>query len=285
MNACKMMMMIMMWRRTCLVSPAVGVGVHRLSFLSIPQSAKRSYTTSNQKNEDRVSDASTEPPVTSSPSASVDNESAPAASFETSTKESSTSIKKGEVQTDVEPLRWVQDSRDDPLTEPIFDEKGQFIVSRVQWPTGEIAYTTPPPPDGKLAPRFGYNIVQVKKDVSWWKHYQKYPRFSIAYVNIHVLFLLGAAWLAAFLTDEYRKTMEEMRTPGAMVGEQRGRGSVNRQSQKVAFTPGEMTEIIGRAQNNWLDAKTEANYIGSKDYNMKKIPRPKEFSMEDFRKR
>lgn len=187
--------------------------------------------------------------------------------------------------TELEPVRWVQRPCDAEMEEPIVDEKGQFILSRVQWPTGELAYTTPPPPDGKLAPRFGYNIVQVKKDVSWWKYYQKYPHISVAYINIQVMFLLGAAWLVAFLMDEYRRTTDEMKTPGAMVGEQRGRGPVCRQTQKIAFTQDEMTDLVGRAQNNWFDARAEAHYIGSKNYCMKKIPRPKEFSMEDFRKR
>ncbi|KAH9599295.1 hypothetical protein LSM04_003966 [Trypanosoma melophagium] len=185
----------------------------------------------------------------------------------------------------VEPMRWVQRPYEDAATAPIVDENGQYIVSRVQWPTGEVAYTTPPPPDGKLAPRFGYNVVQVKKDFSWWKHYQKYPRISVAYINIQVLFLLGTAWLAAFLMEEHRRTMDEMRTPGALVGEQRGRGPSGRQTQKVRVTREEMSALVDRAQNNWLDANAEANYIGSKNYAMKKIPRPTEFAVEDFRKR
>ncbi|ORC87719.1 uncharacterized protein TM35_000201280 [Trypanosoma theileri] len=186
---------------------------------------------------------------------------------------------------EVEPVRWIQRPYEDAAAEPIVDANGQYIVSRVQWPTGELAYTTPPPPDGKLAPRFGYNVVQVKKDFSWWKHYQKYPRISVAYINIQLLFLLGTAWLVAFLMEEHRRTTDEMRTPGALVGEQRGRGPSGRQTQKVRFTREEMSELVDRAQNNWLDANAEANYIGSKNYAMKKIPRPTEFAVDDFRKR
>nr|CCC90541.1 conserved hypothetical protein [Trypanosoma congolense IL3000] len=185
-----------------------------------------------------------------------------------------------------EPLRWAMEAPGtSALEEPIVDENGQFIVSRVQWPTGELAYTTPPPPDVRVAPRFGYNVVQVKKHVSWWKHYQEHPRFSVAYLNIQILFLLVAAWLMAFLAEEYRRVTDELRTPGAMVGEHRGRGPVGRGSQKISFTKDEMDSLIGRAQDNWMDAKAEANYVGSKDYAMRKIPRPKEFSVEDFRKR
>lgn len=184
-----------------------------------------------------------------------------------------------------EPTRWVQESYT-PVSElPIVDENGEYIVSRVKWPTGEIAYTTPPPVDDKLAPRFGYNVVQVKKHVSWWQYNQKYPRFSLAYLNIQVLFLLGCAWLVAFLTTEYRRTTEAMKTPGAMVGEHRGRGPETSRSQKVTFSTDEMTALVDKAQNNWFDGTAEASYVGSKDYKMKKIPRPKEFTVDDFRKR
>ncbi|EPY25697.1 hypothetical protein STCU_03054 [Strigomonas culicis] len=173
----------------------------------------------------------------------------------------------------------------DPDTLPIVDEKGEYIVSHVQWPTGELAYTTPPPVDNKLAPRFGYNVVQVKKHVSWWKYNQKYPRLSVAYLNIQVLVLLGLAWLMTFLTEEYRRTTDAMKTPGAMVGEHRGRGPATEKTQKVTFTTDEMNALVNRAQDNWFDGAAEANYIGSKEYKMKQIPRPKEFSVEDFRKR
>ncbi|EPY40102.1 hypothetical protein AGDE_03826 [Angomonas deanei] len=183
-------------------------------------------------------------------------------------------------------VRWdVPDPHEDPTNLPIVDQDGNYIVSRVQWPTGEVAYTTPPPVDDKLAPRFGYNVVQVKKHVSWWQYNQKYPRLSFAYLNIQVLFLLGVAWLMAFLTEEYRRSTEALRTPGAMVGEHRGRGPATQKTQKVSFTPEEMNSLVNRAQENWLDAEAEANYIGSKNYRMQKIPRPKEFSPEDFRKR
>ncbi|KPI89078.1 hypothetical protein ABL78_1814 [Leptomonas seymouri] len=192
----------------------------------------------------------------------------------------------GEITTpEPEPVRWVQPAYQDPDTLPIVDERGEYIVSRVQWPTGEIAYRTPAPVDDKLAPRFGYNIVQVRKHVSWWKYNQKYPRLSIAYINIQVLFLLGLAWLVAFLTTEYRNTTEAMRTPGAMVGEQRGKGRATNQTQKVTFEKNEMAALMDKAQSNWYDGKAEASYVGSKEYKMKKIPRPKEFSVEDFRKR
>ncbi|KPA76277.1 putative mitochondrial hypothetical protein [Leptomonas pyrrhocoris] len=184
-----------------------------------------------------------------------------------------------------EPVRWVQPTYEDPDTLPIVDDRGEYIVSRVQWPTGEIAYRTPAPVDDKLAPRFGYNIVQVRKHVSWWKYNQKYPRLSLAYINIQVLFLLGLAWLVAFLTTEYRSATEAMRTPGAMVGEHRGKGPATNQTQKVTFEKGEMSALLDKAQNNWYDATAEASYVGSKEYKMKKIPRPKEFSAEDFRKR
>ncbi|KAG5508260.1 hypothetical protein JKF63_05516 [Porcisia hertigi] len=186
---------------------------------------------------------------------------------------------------DPEPVRWVQPSYQDPATLPVVDAKGEYIVSRVQWPTGEVAYRTPAPLDDKLAPRFGYNVVQVRKHVSWWKYNQKYPRLSLAYINIQVLFLVGLAWLVAFLTNEYRQTTELMRTPGAMVGEHRGKGPATNRTQKITFEKDEMSALLDKAQNNWYDGKAEASYVGSKEYKMKKIPRPREFSVDDFRKR
>ncbi|KAG5482250.1 hypothetical protein CUR178_06110 [Leishmania enriettii] len=186
---------------------------------------------------------------------------------------------------DLEPVRWVQLHSQDLDSLPIVDAKGEYIVSRVQWPTGEIAYRTPAPVDDKLAPRFGYNVVQVRKHVSWWKYNQKYPRLSFAYINIQVLFLLGLAWLVALLTTEYRQTMEAMRTPGAMVGEHRGRGPATNKTQKISFEKNEMDALLDRAQNHWYDGKAEAAYVGSKEYKMRKIPRPKEFSADDVRKR
>lgn len=184
-----------------------------------------------------------------------------------------------------EPRRWIQRAYEDPDAVPIVDEKGHYIVSRVLWPTGEVAYRTPEPVNDKLAPRFGYNIVQVKKHVSWWKYNQKYPRLSLAYINIQVLFLLGVAWLVAFLTTEYRRTTEAMRTPGAMVGEHRGKGPSTQRTQKIAFEKGEMSALLDKAQSNWFDGAAEASYVGSKEYRMKKIERPKEFSIDDLRKR
>lgn len=183
-----------------------------------------------------------------------------------------------------EPDRWLQKPFQDPDLMPIIDEKGEYIVSTKQWPTGDVAYRTPEPP-GHLAPRFGYNVLQVRKDVSWWQHYHKYPRFSIAYLNIQLIFLLGIAWLSAWVSTEYRNITDEMRTPGAMVGEHRGRGPSNKATQKISFTHDEMDALIGGAQNDWLDSKGERNYVGSKEYRMKQITRPKEFSTEDFRKR
>ncbi|CUG87198.1 membrane-associated protein, putative [Bodo saltans] len=188
---------------------------------------------------------------------------------------------------DAEPARWIQPSTAETHPDgiaPILDEKGQYIVSTKQWPTGDVAYRTPEAP-GHLAPRFGYNVLQVKKDVSWWQHYHKYPRFSMAYLNIQLIFLLGIAWLSAYISIEYRNMTDEMKTPGAMVGEQRGRGASNKGTQKISFTNDEMSALIGGAQQDWMEGKSEKNYVGSKDYRMKQISRPKEFSMEDFRKR
>jgi hypothetical protein len=89
----------------------------------------------------------------------------------------------------------------------------------------------------------------------------------------------------AFLVDEYRVTVERMKTPGAMAGEHRGKGPVGHQTQKITFTTEEITALAGTAQQNWVEGKNEDSYIGSKNYMMKKIARPTEMTFDNIRKR
>jgi hypothetical protein len=182
-------------------------------------------------------------------------------------------------------VRWVQEPFVDPATLPIIDEKGEYIVSRKQWPTGEIAYQTPAPPDTSISPRFGYNIIQVKKPQTYWQFYYANPHFSFRFLNIQFIWLILTAYLCAFLVDEYRGTIDRMKTPGAMAGEHRGKGPVNYQSQKITFTTEEITALAGNAQKNWMEGKNEDSYIGSKNYQMKKIARPTELNYDNLRKR
>ena len=182
-------------------------------------------------------------------------------------------------------VRWIQPPFVDPATLPIVDEKGEYIVSRAQWPKGDVAYKTPPPPDTSISPRFGYNIVQVKKPQSYWQFYQASPHFSFRFLNIQFAFLILTAYLIAFLVDEYNRTMDRMKTPGAMAGEHRGKGPVNYQTQKITFSTDEITALAGNAQANWVAGKNEDSYIGSKNYMMKKISRPTEMNYDNLRKR
>ena len=182
-------------------------------------------------------------------------------------------------------VRWVQTPFVDPSSLPIIDEDGNYIVSRGKWHTGEVAYQTPAPPNTAISPRFGYSIVQVKKSQTYWQFYRANPHFSFRFLNIQFIFLVSAAYLCAFLIDEYRFTYDRMRTPGAMAGEHRGKGPVGHQTQKVSFSTEEITALAGTAQQNWIDAKNEDTFIGSKNYMMKKIARPTEMTFDNLRKR
>ena len=175
----------------------------------------------------------------------------------------------------IETKRWIQKAKDERKV----DENGEFIVSQTKWHTGKLAYTTPPPP-GHLDARFGYQIVTVKKPVSWWAHYRKYPRWSFAHVHIHLFFLIGVTYLCSFLLDEIRRIEEEQRSPRGMVGDQLGRGALPKKDRKIAFSVEETEGMMSAAQEAFM-AGDGQGYAGSKDYTMKKIPRPKEFSMDD----
>jgi hypothetical protein len=181
----------------------------------------------------------------------------------------------GEVAAGVEVMRWVQKPRDDRIV----DENGEFIVSKTQWYTGELAYKTPPPPS-HLEPRFGYQIVSVKKPITWWQHYRKNPQWSFTHVHIHIIFIVGITYLCVYMIDEVRRLETQMRTPHGMVGDQLGRGDPQARNQKIGFSVQETDEMVQKAQDAFMSGK-ELHYAGSKDYVMKKIPRPKEFSLED----
>lgn len=174
-----------------------------------------------------------------------------------------------------EVLRWVQQPED----KRIVDEKGEYIVSRTKWYTGELAYKTPPAPT-PLEPRFGYQIVSVKKPITWWQHYRKNPQWSWAHVNIHVVFGIGVVWLTSFLTDEIRNIQAEQMRPHGLVGTQLGKGRPEGRNRKIAFSAEETAGMMQQAQEAYMNGN-EMTYAGSKDYQMKKIPRPKEFSVDD----
>ena len=76
-----------------------------------------------------------------------------------------------------------------------------------------------------------------------------------------------------------------MKTPGAMVGSTVGAGPSDQADTKSNVYPEEMNALVNTAQTNWVDGKGEQSFIGSKDYRMKQIARPKEFSLDDVRKR
>ena len=176
----------------------------------------------------------------------------------------------------VEPMRWEQAPVD---VNKIVDEKGQYIVSRVKWHEGALAYATPPPP-GPLAPRFGYNVVQVKKGITYWQWYRKNPHFSWRHLNIHFVFMGGLTYLMTFLIEEIRHVEYEMKAPGAMAGEGLGKGGPTGRTRKTTFSREEVDAITAKMQDSYMSGK-ETDYVGNRDYAMRKIARPKEFSIAD----
>ena len=90
--------------------------------------------------------------------------------------------------------------------------------------------------------------------------------------------------MVGYLMTEVRRIEWERQTPGAMAGSVRGRGDSTRSTQKIEFTTKEQEAMLATAQNSYLDG-AETNYVGNRDYQMKKIARPKEYCYEDFKKR
>lgn len=186
------------------------------------------------------------------------------------TKSTSDELSKDETQ------RWVQAEPDHRLQ----DEKGDWIVSKVKWHTGELAYTTPPPPN-HLQARFGYNIVQVKKKQTFWQYYRWNPFVSFRHLNILIWFAMGLIMLCTYLIEEINYWTAESKKPGQLAGEVRGKGRpVGRQLQ-TTVSNAELDEHMAGMQKSYFDVE-ELTYKGSKEYMMKKIPRPKEFRVQDY---
>lgn len=175
-----------------------------------------------------------------------------------------------------EPQRWEQKEVDPRIT----DEHGNYIVSNGKWHTGEMAYATPPPPAPTEA-RFGYNIVQIKKPQTYWNFYRTTPHFSFAHLNYMVAFACGLIWLLAFLTNEINSYYYHMMKPGNLVGTQRGKGAPTGKNVQVKVTDAEDSDTRLKMSKSYFNAD-ELDYKGNKDYQMKKIARPKELRIQDY---
>jgi hypothetical protein len=177
---------------------------------------------------------------------------------------------------EVEPMRW------DPIVvdDRVVDDNGEYIVSKVKWHTGPLAYTTPDAPNDMQA-RFGYNIVVVKKHQSWWEHYRKYPRLSYVHMYYHFIFFFGVIWVLSFLQLEIIALTTESFAPGALAGEHLGKGPPQGKHKKISISNQEQLDFLKAMQNSYLDANDTA-YKGSKNYQMQAIPRPKEFDVRDY---
>lgn len=189
-----------------------------------------------------------------------------------------------DVDAATQPMRWEQTYLEkDPNLEPVLDEKGQYVVSAVKWHTGELAYKTPPEPD-KLAHRFGYNIVQVKKSETYWQWYRKNPHFSLRYLGIQTLFIVLLAYLITIFSSEYKKEFEKFQRPAGMAADALGKGLPHEGRQKIEMSREEADVITNSAQEFYLSGR-ENKFMGSKDYQMRKIKRPKDFDVRDFIKK
>ena len=181
-----------------------------------------------------------------------------------------------EVEETIETQRWVQAEPD----HRIVDEKGEYIVSKTKWHTGEVAYQTPAPPN-HLQARFGYNVVQVKKPQTYWQFYRWNPHVSFRHLNVLVIFAVGLTLLGSFLMAEIQHMQYETMKPGQMAGEVRGKGAPNGKNMKITTSLAEQDEFMQKLQKGYLNAD-ELAYMGNKEYQMKKIPRPKEFRVQDY---
>lgn len=181
-----------------------------------------------------------------------------------------------------EPMRWISVPYEDPALAPKVDEKGEYIVSKGDWPTGEMAYR--PLPRTDVTPRFGYNIVSVKKPQTYWQYWRKNEHFNVTYIGIQAVFIFGMAWLMGFLYDEIRMYENEGKSVGNHAGEVRGKGRTDRKKQKIEFTPAEQDVMLQNAQESYITG-AESKFLGNREYKMKKISRPDEYNYDDFRKR
>ncbi len=168
------------------------------------------------------------------------------------------------------------------VTDRIVDEKGQYIVSRTKWTkSGEVAYATPPPP-GPTEARFGYSIVVVKRPQTYWQWYRtQIDYFSFSHLMYQVIFGVCIAWLIAWVQLEVDFVYSEMRRPGNMAGDVLGKGDPNRHQKKITVSPEERDEVLQAMQLAFMDGKDIASRA-TKEYKMKKIPRPKDLTAADF---
>lgn len=92
---------------------------------------------------------------------------------------------------------------------------------------------------------------------------------------------MSVCWLLTWIQVETNFLYGEMRRPGNLAGDQLGKGDANRHAKKITVSAEERDEVLQAMQNAFLDGK-DLDAKGSKNYRMKKIPRPKEFNVQDY---
>jgi hypothetical protein len=96
-----------------------------------------------------------------------------------------------------------------------------------------------------------------------------------------VIFGVCIAWLIAWVQLEVDFVYSEMRRPGNMAGDVLGKGDPNRHQKKITVSPEERDEVLQAMQLAFMDGKDIASRA-TKEYKMKKIPRPKDLTAADF---
>ena len=141
------------------------------------------------------------------------------------------------------------------------------------------------PPEHSSPVSFGKKVLQLKKPTNYWKLVHKHRLFSWKYIWIRSIFLIGMSYLLAVLWDEVRRIEEDQRRGGrgqyALAGDALGKQVVP-VSQRDVWDDDQVTDMIQKAQDSFMAG--DSSSLGD-DYEMVKIPRPKEFTFDDVRKR
>mmetsp|Transcript_8475 Transcript_8475/g.12820 ORF Transcript_8475/g.12820 Transcript_8475/m.12820 type:complete len:233 (-) Transcript_8475:18-716(-) len=138
------------------------------------------------------------------------------------------------------------------------------------------------PPTQPTPVAFGKSVIRLQKPTNYWKVYRKFRFFSFKLVWIRTMFIIGISYLCAFIWTEIRQIEDEQRRGGraqyALTGEALGKKIIPPHQREI-YDEEKVNAEITRA----LTAK-EGQYQND-DYEMVKIPRPRELTFDDVRKR
>ena len=147
-------------------------------------------------------------------------------------------------------------------------------------PTGDMAYCAPP--IDPLAARFGYNAIQVKKPMTYWSQYRKYPHWSWRHLGAQVSFLMATAYVITMINEAIRTISDENASQNVhTAGEALGKQQIPFHKRK-AWTQDQVDDLATMAQASFIAGK---EFTPKQNYDMVKIKRPNEMTYDDVRKR